>query len=215
MILKLIVGLGVLVSILLGFFLGLIVYTLLLFWCRSAAATSGTIAPASVAGSVGSAPSSGTAPAASAAAPKPAPAAKPAPEPEPKAAEPEPAPKPTPTPPAPTPAAAPEPAKAGAIEGAGTKPAGLAAARDGTPDDLKMIKGVGPKLEILLNELGFYHFDQIAGWSETEIAWVDQNLKGFKGRVTRDEWVVQAKQLASGEETEFAKRAKKDGLYDS
>ena len=76
-----------------------------------------------------------------------------------------------------------------------------------------MIKGVGPKLEILLNGLGFYHFDQVAGWGADEIAWVDQNLKGFKGRVSRDNWVEQAKQLAQGGETEFSRRAAKEGIY--
>ncbi|KGK80759.1 hypothetical protein PM03_02175 [Thalassobacter stenotrophicus] len=91
----------------------------------------------------------------------------------------------------------------------GTKPAGLTAARDGKADDLKLIKGVGPKLETLINSLGFYHFDQIAAWSEDEIAWVDQNLEGFKGRVTRDTWVAQAKALAAGGETEIASRVKK------
>ena len=88
------------------------------------------------------------------------------------------------------------------------RPAALDQARDGTPDDLKMIKGVGPKLEGLLHSLGFYHFDQVAGWSPAEIAWVDQNLEGFKGRVIRDDWVAQAKILATGEATEFSKRAK-------
>jgi len=91
----------------------------------------------------------------------------------------------------------------------GTKPAGLSKARGGKADDLKLIKGVGPKLETLINSLGFYHFDQIASWSEDEIAWVDQNLEGFKGRVTRDTWVAQAKVLAAGGETEFASRVKK------
>jgi len=49
--------------------------------------------------------------------------------------------------------------------------------------------------------LGFYHFDQVAGWTPGEVAWVDQNLEGFKGRVTRDQWVVQAKLLAAGSDT--------------
>lgn len=80
--------------------------------------------------------------------------------------------------------------------GEGSKPEGLSAARDGQPDDLKRIKGVGPKLEALLNELGYFHFDQIAAWNADEVAWVDQNLKGFKGRVTRDSWVAQAAELA-------------------
>jgi predicted flap endonuclease-1-like 5' DNA nuclease len=78
------------------------------------------------------------------------------------------------------------------------KPKGLTAARGGKPDDLKLVKGIGPKLEILCNKLGFYHFDQIANWTAKEIAWVDENLEGFKGRVTRDEWVVQARDLAAG-----------------
>jgi NADH-quinone oxidoreductase subunit E len=88
------------------------------------------------------------------------------------------------------------------------RPAALSAARDGTPDDLKMIKGVGPKLESLLHSMGFFHFDQVAGWTAEEIAWVDQNLEGFKGRVIRDDWVAQAALLATGQETDFSKRAK-------
>ena len=78
------------------------------------------------------------------------------------------------------------------------RPEALSAARAGGPDDLKLIKGVGPKLEALLHSLGFYHFDQLAQWTAAEIAWVDENLEGFKGRVTRDEWVVQARDLAKG-----------------
>ncbi len=98
--------------------------------------------------------------------------------------------------------------------GEGKRPEALSAARGGQADDLKMIKGVGPKLEQLLNELGFYHFDQIANWTADEVAWVDANLKGFKGRVSRDNWVEQAKTLASGAETEFSKRASKSGMYE-
>ncbi len=86
------------------------------------------------------------------------------------------------------------------------RPVALAAARDGRPDDLKRIKGVGPKLEALLNRLGFWHFDQVAGWSDAELAWVDANLEGFKGRASRDDWVGQAKILAAGGETEFSAR---------
>jgi len=99
-------------------------------------------------------------------------------------------------------------------EGEGTRPEMLTAARGGKADDLKLIKGIGPKLELLCNELGFYHWDQIANWTADEVAWVDANLKGFKGRVTRDDWVAQAKVLAAGGSTEFAERAEKTGLYD-
>jgi NADH-quinone oxidoreductase subunit E len=95
-----------------------------------------------------------------------------------------------------TPLATPE-AKAPVVA-ASKKPKALKAARNGKADDLKLILGIGPKLEALCHSLGFFHFDQIAEWTEAEIAWVDENLEGFKGRVTRDKWVVQAKILAAG-----------------
>lgn len=93
------------------------------------------------------------------------------------------------------------------------KPEMLDAPRDGQADDLKQIKGVGPKLEALLNEIGIYHFSQVAGWRKKEVAWADQNLVGFKGRVSRDEWVKQAKVLAKGGSTEFSNKVKKGGVY--
>jgi NADH-quinone oxidoreductase subunit E len=74
-------------------------------------------------------------------------------------------------------------------------PAMLKKARGGKADDLKKIKGVGPKLEQTLNELGVYHYDQIAAWTVADIAWVDDRLK-FKGRIERDGWIDQAKTLA-------------------
>ena len=98
--------------------------------------------------------------------------------------------------------------------GPGTKPSTMDAPRDNRPDDLKMIKGVGPKLENMLHGMGIFHFDQIAKWGEAEVAWADQNLKGFKGRVSRDGWVEQATKLAAGEETAFAAKARSDGRYD-
>ena len=103
----------------------------------------------------------------------------------------------------------------GVVEGTGegTRPAGLDAPRDGKADDLKQIKGVGPKMEQLCNSLGFWHFDQIAGWTADEVAWVDANLTGFKGRVSRDKWVEQARILAAGGETEFSKRVEDGGVY--
>ncbi|WP_207208081.1 hypothetical protein [Salipiger sp. IMCC34102] len=80
------------------------------------------------------------------------------------------------------------------------KPETLGAPRNGTADDLKRIKGVGPKLESALNDLGIYHFDQMAGWSDAELAWVDDNLVGFRGRASRDAWVDQAKALFNATE---------------
>ena len=69
------------------------------------------------------------------------------------------------------------------------------APRSGKPDDLKRISGIGPKLENALNAVGYYHFDQIAGWTDVEIAWIDDNVLEFRGRITRDDWVGQAKAM--------------------
>ena len=146
-------------------------------------------------------------------------ASKPAPAPKAEAA-PEPAPEPAPAPkPEPAPVAAAAPSEDfdgdGVAEGTGegTRPEGLDAPRGGEADDLKQIKGVGPKLEKLCNSLGFWHFDQIASWTPEEVAWVDANLQGFKGRVSRDNWIEQARILASGGETEFSKRVEDGDVY--
>lgn len=75
------------------------------------------------------------------------------------------------------------------------RPSGLEKPRAGKADDLKRISGIGPKLELTLNDLGIYHFDQITGWGKAEIEWIDDYLS-FKGRVERDKWIEQAKDLA-------------------
>lgn len=77
-----------------------------------------------------------------------------------------------------------------------SRPAGLAAPRVGMGDDLKRIKGVGPKIEKALNAAGIWHFDQIAGWSAAELAWVDDAVPGVRGRASRDDWVGQAGRLS-------------------
>ncbi len=66
---------------------------------------------------------------------------------------------------------------------------------DGKADDLKLISGIGPKLEKTLNGLGFWHFSQIAKWKKADVAIVDDELS-FKGRIERDDWIKQAKALA-------------------
>jgi NADH-quinone oxidoreductase subunit E len=68
----------------------------------------------------------------------------------------------------------------------------------GKADDLKLIWGVGPAFEKLLNKTGIWHFDQVASWGAKDIDHVDALLKGFHGRIRRDEWVKQAKKLATG-----------------
>jgi len=85
-----------------------------------------------------------------------------------------------------------------AVSNAGSKPANLLAeARDGQPDDLKQISGVGPALEKKLHDNGVFHFDQIAAWKSDEIAYMDDQLS-FKGRIERDEWIKQASEFAKG-----------------
>ena len=70
------------------------------------------------------------------------------------------------------------------------------------PDDLKLISGVGPKLEGVLHGLGIYTYAQVASWKQAERDWVDGYLK-FKGRIERDDWVRQAEALAKGGEAEY------------
>jgi len=70
-------------------------------------------------------------------------------------------------------------------------------APDGDKDDLKQISGVGPVLEDTLNELGIYHFHQIAAFTQADIDAVEAETN-FPGRITRDEWIKQAEDLAKG-----------------
>jgi len=65
----------------------------------------------------------------------------------------------------------------------------------GAPDDLKMIVGVGPVLERMLHQLGVTTFRQVAYWSERDIDEFDAKLHEFPGRIRRDGWVTQAREL--------------------
>jgi predicted flap endonuclease-1-like 5' DNA nuclease len=87
----------------------------------------------------------------------------------------------------------------------GARPLGLAGARDGKSDDLKLIKGIGKQNEERLHALGVWHFDQIAAWTPANVKWVGSYL-AFPGRIDREKWIDQAVALAKGELTEFAKR---------
>jgi len=84
------------------------------------------------------------------------------------------------------------------------RPEGLAGPLAAGADDLKLIKGVGPELEAMLHRLGVFHFRQIADWTPEEVAWIDGNLEGFRGRVIREGWVEQARELAEEGETAHA-----------
>jgi predicted flap endonuclease-1-like 5' DNA nuclease len=86
------------------------------------------------------------------------------------------------------------------------RPASLAEPRNGVPDNLQRIRGIGERNEVRLNKLGIFHFGQIAAWTPAEIAWIAQQL-AFPERIERDDWVGQATVLASGGETGFVKSA--------
>ena len=80
------------------------------------------------------------------------------------------------------------------------RPAGID--KPAAVDDLKMISGVGPKIEDILHSLGIYTFAQIASWKQAEREWVDGYLN-FRGRIERDDWVKQADALARGGVEEY------------
>lgn len=112
----------------------------------------------------------------------------------PAAAKPAPAPKPVamPAEPVPAPPLAPAPAPAAA-------------------DDLARIKGIGPKLVALLGELGITSYAQIAAWTDADVARIDARLGRFAGRITRDQWIEQAKLLAAGDEAGFVAKFGRNG----
>lgn len=108
---------------------------------------------------------------------------------------------PTPMPassPAPAPKPAPDPTPA---------PAPITAA----PDDLRQIKGVGPKLVAILAEEGITTFAQVAAWTDSDIATIDAKLGRFQGRISRDQWVEQAKLLISGDKSAYSDKFGNNG----
>jgi predicted flap endonuclease-1-like 5' DNA nuclease len=125
---------------------------------------------------------------------------KPAPKPEAEKPAAKPTAKPAAKPKAEKPAAKPKAEPVGLVR--------LAAPRDGKADDLKEIEGIGPALEKLVNGMGFYHFDQIAAWTEADVAMVDGEMKNFKGRIARDKWVAQARLIVAEGLEAFRIRAK-------
>jgi predicted flap endonuclease-1-like 5' DNA nuclease len=157
-------------------------------------------------------------------APVPAPAASPATVAIPVVAAP--APQPTaPAEPAPPPAATAAPAEAAASEPAAADDAagslpylrsvrsetliGAEAARTPLPDtvtdDLKRIRGIGVLIEKKLNSLGITHYEQVANWTGADIERISRILD-FKGRIERENWIEQARILATGGQTEFSRR---------
>jgi predicted flap endonuclease-1-like 5' DNA nuclease len=76
----------------------------------------------------------------------------------------------------------------------------------GTIDDLKRIRGVGVLIEKKLNSLGVTSYEQVANWTGADIERVSKILD-FKGRIERENWIEQARILATGGQTEFSRRS--------
>ncbi len=102
----------------------------------------------------------------------------------------------------PVPAA--EPAPAAEAAPAATAPAAESGPRfkgldapQGEKDDLTRISGIGPVIEETLNEMGIFHYHQIAAFTDDDIAMVNDDIS-FPGRIEREEWISQAKELAAG-----------------
>ncbi|SIS62032.1 Predicted 5' DNA nuclease, flap endonuclease-1-like, helix-3-turn-helix (H3TH) domain [Paracoccus saliphilus] len=104
-------------------------------------------------------------------------------------------------------------AQADAKPASAKKPAKAAPKDHGKVDDLKEIKGVGPKLEGLLREHGVTRFSQIAEWGEDEMDHFAELIGRMGSRIRSDDWVGQARTLAQGGETEFSKRVGKGDVY--
>ena len=97
----------------------------------------------------------------------------------------------------------------GTVVAAASEPVHTEARPIGATDDLKRIKGVGPKVEKLLHSLGVTSFAQIAAWSDADVERFDAQLGAFSGRIVRDDWRTQAHLLAAGDtagyEAQFGK----------
>jgi predicted flap endonuclease-1-like 5' DNA nuclease len=89
---------------------------------------------------------------------------------------------------------------------AAMRPLTLPGPRNGVPDNIQRIRGIGQKNEELLNSLGIYHFGQIAAWTPAEARWVASHL-AFPERIERDDWIGQAIILATGGDTGYVKAA--------
>jgi predicted flap endonuclease-1-like 5' DNA nuclease len=88
------------------------------------------------------------------------------------------------------------------------RPTALLSPRNGVPDHLQRIRGIGKGNEELLNSLGIFHFGQIAAWTPAEARWVAAQMP-FPERIERDDWIGQATILASGGETGYVKAAER------
>jgi len=112
----------------------------------------------------------------------------------------------------------PEPAEAPSVAPTGDSYSGLRSVRSealigdtarfvpsGDIHDLKRIRGIGVLIEKKLNSLGITSYEQVANWTRADIDKISDVLD-FKGRIERENWIEQARILASGGQTEFSRR---------
>jgi len=93
----------------------------------------------------------------------------------------------------------------------GSKPQGIAPPAGGEADNLKLIKGIGPKTEKTCNALGIYQLRQIADWNPGEAVWIGRHI-GHPGKIEREHWIAQARLLGSGGETEHSRAVKSEAI---
>ena len=74
------------------------------------------------------------------------------------------------------------------------------------PENLELIKGLGPKVNTLLKGLGVTNFAQVASWTAADVSEIDAQLGAFAGRITRDNWIDQAQLLAAGDVAGFEQK---------
>lgn len=74
------------------------------------------------------------------------------------------------------------------------------------PDNLLLLKGLGPKVNAMLKDMGITSFQQVANWTAADVAEIDSKLGSFSGRITKENWVDQAQLLAAGDIAGFEKK---------
>jgi large subunit ribosomal protein L21 len=87
--------------------------------------------------------------------------------------------------------------KAAAAPAAAPKAKAPAAKAATAADDISLIAGIGPKNHKALTELGYTTFAQIAAWTPADVEKIEDSIK-MKGRIAREEWIEQAKELLAG-----------------
>jgi len=95
-------------------------------------------------------------------------------------------------------AALPRPAPAAEAPEKPGQPRMVSAVLYGDKDNLQLISGIGPRLEKVLNDNGVYYYWQLAEWNQRDIEEIDERLGEFSGRITREDWVGQARRMLEG-----------------